>query len=585
MAFEHLTVDEIARTSEDAMVRMQFDTRNASWLRFVTIMFGLLGIGQLIGVLATDRNFQPLRDRKPNKLTALLSRTIETKGINAAVAQYRSLREQGFPGLNESESATNSLGYELLGNGEKESAIQIFRLNVEAHPKSANAYDSLGEAYLAAGNKALAIENYQKAVAIDPETRTAVSALQRLTNRARAPDRRLLLWLRTAIALLNLTLTVAMFMAARKRASSWSLIKYLRNHIRPAALTYCLTISVLTLVYFAGTDGMIGCALFIPLLMLGFRMLPAELLLLHGVLFGATFAGAFFAKTPEQDTAPLVVSAVMMNGTALWIETAASRRMRSSTTSDWSGRRRHAQDQLRMRDELRYAREVQLSMLPDADPKLDWVDLAGTSLPASEVGGDYYDYFVAGDRVAIVSGDVAGHGLAAGLVLAALRSGFTLLRDSLGDPAAVLQRLHALVSETTRRRTLVTCAVLLLDRATRRATLASAGHPPVVVRQGDTVQTADLFAPPLGVRLPLRIPHREIAFASNDVFVLHTDGVYESLNGAGETYGIERIEAVVREHGTSSAAAIRDAVIDDVQRFRNGTPQGDDVTVVVAKIL
>src|SRR6185295_3706760 len=161
----------------------------------------------------------------------------------------------------------------------------------------------------------------------------------------------------------------------------------------------------------------------------------------------------------------------------------ASRRVRKAVLRVWHERRVHADEVVRLRDELRYAREIQLSMLPEAPPPLDWVDVAGVSIPATEVGGDYYDYFVVGDRLAIVSGDVAGHGLAAGIVLASIRSGFTLLRDSLTDPARVLRRLHDLIAETSRRRTLVTCAIVLLDRGKKNATIASAGHPPVIVRR------------------------------------------------------------------------------------------------------
>ena len=167
---------------------------------------------------------------------------------------------------------------------------------------------------------------------------------------------------------------------------------------------------------------------------------------------------------------------------------------------------------------------------------------------------------------------------------AALRSGFTLLRDSLHDPAAVLRRLHDLIAETTRRRTLVTCAVLLLDRDARRATFASAGHPPAIARRNGGVGAIELFAPPLGVRLPVTIPQREMPFAAGDVFVLHTDGVYESESPAGETYGIERIEAVVRECPDASAAEVRDAIVRDVERFRGGGAQRDDITVVVARM-
>src|ERR1051325_5730303 len=121
---------------------------------------------------------------------------------------------------------------------------------------------------------------------------------------------------------------------------------------------------------------------------------------------------------------------------------------------------RRAREEVRMRGELALAREVQLSMLPHAPPQLAWVDLAGVSIPATEVGGDYYDHFVLDDsRVALVSGDVGGHGMASGIVLAAVRAGLTLLRESLRDAPTVLARLDRLILATSRRRTLVSPAI------------------------------------------------------------------------------------------------------------------------------
>jgi hypothetical protein len=89
--------------------------------------------------------------------------------------------------LSESISDTNRLGYQFLGKGETQAAIQIFQLNVETHPKSSNAHDSLGEAYAAAGNKDLAIENYRKALAFDSENTNSKAALLRLTGRPATP--------------------------------------------------------------------------------------------------------------------------------------------------------------------------------------------------------------------------------------------------------------------------------------------------------------------------------------------------------------------------------------------------------------
>jgi len=120
-------------------------------------------------------------------VTGVLSATIAAKGVDAGVEQYRSLRADGFPGLAESESDTNTLGYQYLDRGENAAAIAVLELNVETHPKSANTYDSLGEAYADAGEKSLAIENYRKALTLDPDMKSAGIALSALTAIPRKP--------------------------------------------------------------------------------------------------------------------------------------------------------------------------------------------------------------------------------------------------------------------------------------------------------------------------------------------------------------------------------------------------------------
>ncbi len=312
----------------------------------------------------------------------------------------------------------------------------------------------------------------------------------------------------------------------------------------------------------------------------------AELVLIHVFFAAGAMVMALLGFAPgEEHLAGVLIGGTLQNAFVLTFSLVASRRLRRQVTREWGERRTQALEQIRMRDELRYAREMQLSMLPECAPPLAWADLCAVSIPATEVGGDYYDYFVDGDRVALVCGDVAGHGMASGLVLSALRSGFTLLRDSLHNPAAVLQRLHDLVAQTSRRRMLVTVTVVLLDHAARRATIASAGHPPVVLRHADgSVETIELFAPPLGVRLPVVIPQRQMDVQSGDVFVLHSDGIYETRNESDESYGLDRLIEIVRDHGHGTAEVLRDAIVADVERFRGSVLPDDDVTVVVARV-
>ena len=131
---------------------------------------------------------------------------------------------------------------------------------------------------------------------------------------------------------------------------------------------------------------------------------------------------------------------------------------------------------------------------------------------------------------------------------------------------------------------LATAAVLRIDRHARRAIVASAGHPPVIHSRAGHTTFIELFAPPLGVRLEHDVPSRSIEIETGDVFVLHSDGVYESQNADGEIFGLDRLAALVAKHGDQHAEAIRDAIIGELEAFRDGGAQRDDVTIVVARI-
>ena len=149
------------------------------------LVFGLLCAAALasVALLLQQGLWQRIFLWKP--LAPVIALTIEREGTDAGVSEYRSLRARGFPGLFESEPATNDLGYAFLRKGDATSAIRILQLNVETHPESANAYDSLGEAFLAAGDRAHAIADYQHALALRPSLKSAVAAMHELTGATR----------------------------------------------------------------------------------------------------------------------------------------------------------------------------------------------------------------------------------------------------------------------------------------------------------------------------------------------------------------------------------------------------------------
>jgi hypothetical protein len=391
-------------------------------------------------------------------------------------------------------------------------------------------------------------------------------------------------------ALITIFIIAAMTELRRtRRRENWEPHAYARL-VRRSLGAWLITVFIVkfaALMFFALSDsgGWIAWGVIFPATTILLRLLLPHRIILNAAMLAIAIGALILApatRSKRNATGILIaltsVNVVCGAGGAL-----ASRSVKKSAIEEGVQRRAEAREQLRIRDELRFAREVQISMLPEAPPELGWADVAGISLPASEVGGDYYDYYIVDGRLAVICGDVAGHGLASGITLSALRSGFTLLRDELLDPAHVLERLQEVVTQSSRRRMMVTISVLLLDPESQRATIASAGHPPLLHIRNGAPQFIEIFSLPLGARLGANVPQQVLPFASGDTFVLHSDGIYETVNAHGETYGLERLARVVAS-SEGTAEEMRDVVLRDVETFRGAEAQLDDVTLVVVKI-
>ena len=364
----------------------------------------------------------------------------------------------------------------------------------------------------------------------------------------------------------------------------------IRRQPRGVALTY-LVLQLWITMFFAFASGEVSPWIAIlPQVILFFRFAPSERFAVHAIYVLSAVVGwlaplILDLASPRFDH---VMTATIANAVPLAIGLYVNRRIGRRFLDEWRDARQRAREQIRMRQELEYAREIQLGMLPRETPRLDWMDLASVSIPATEVGGDYYDfYFPCVERLVLVSADVAGHGLGSGLVLSGVRSGLALLSDELEHPELVMKRLHGMLRKTTGTRMLVTMAMLSFDRETRNARYATAGHPPMLVRRGSTGVVEEIFRTslPLGAALGGEFTVDEFGFEAGDTFVLHTDGVYEMRNAAGEAYGLERLgaafEAVPRD---ASAQEVRDAILRSVFEFRQSAVQEDDLTLVVAKV-
>lgn len=235
---------------------------------------------------------------------------------------------------------------------------------------------------------------------------------------------------------------------------------------------------------------------------------------------------------------------------------------------------------------MKTARAIQASFLPETAPVLPDFELAALSLPASQVGGDFYDFIPLGNnKWGIVIADVSGKGVPAALFMALSR---TLVRaDTNGELSAAdgIKKANHHITETSKFGMFVTLFYGVLDLNKKIFQYVNAGHnPPLLLEHnhGDiTMLKAQGIA--LGVVDDINFEQKEIHLSDDDMIVLYTDGITEAVNGNNEQFGQERLTTIIHDNGSLKAQELVDTIKKTVFEFAVGQPQHDDFTVVVLK--
>ena len=327
-----------------------------------------------------------------------------------------------------------------------------------------------------------------------------------------------------------------------------------------------------------------------PAILVFLRFRPSERLMLTISFYAVGLWMAFGVLAGESagSLIAILLGMAIFSGFCLWAGAAITRRARQYFLDRFRKAASKERERARMRGELDDARRLQLAMLPSAAPRLEWLRLASVSIPATEVGGDYFDYFPLGpDRLAIVIGDVAGHGAASGMVLAGVRAGLYLLRDELHEPVAVLRKLDRTVRDSAPSRMFVTLLIAVLDRRSRSLRVASAGHPPLLhaAAGGSTPGTLGNPSLPLGSPLGSEPTESTTDLRPGDTLLLYTDGVIEATNFHGDQYGPDHLDQAFLRAATQEAASeVRDEILGSVSAFKGDVEQRDDLTVVVGRL-
>jgi serine phosphatase RsbU (regulator of sigma subunit) len=234
--------------------------------------------------------------------------------------------------------------------------------------------------------------------------------------------------------------------------------------------------------------------------------------------------------------------------------------------------------------ELGLASSLQLSMLPQEYPALPHLELGWRMQPASEVGGDYYDYHLAADgALTLALGDATGHGMQAGILVAAVKGLFQALARQ-PDLAAILE----IISASLRRMHLgrLGMALVLLRIEGLRATVAAAGMPPLWRLRGADNRFEEILIPgvPLGLSDKGRYTRQELTLEPGDTLLLMSDGLPERGSPAGVELGYPAAEQLFRACAGQTASAICDSLLQGGDRWAGGIPPTDDTTFVVVKV-
>lgn len=238
----------------------------------------------------------------------------------------------------------------------------------------------------------------------------------------------------------------------------------------------------------------------------------------------------------------------------------------------------------RVKAEIDAANRIQAALLPLDVPELAGASVASHYRAATEIGGDYFDFLQQPNgEIGIAFGDVSGHGLTSGIVMAMAKAALLVQVGADASPRVVLEVLNDIVIRTAPKRILMTFFFGLLDPITHTLRFASAGHlDPYVYRAATRrIEPLSSWGFPLGVRRRDAFREHSVEFSAGDRLILYSDGLIEAVDDDGEPFGFDRFERVLADAGHMAADEIKKSLLAAVRKFTHNRPPEDDQTLVV----
>ena len=254
-----------------------------------------------------------------------------------------------------------------------------------------------------------------------------------------------------------------------------------------------------------------------------------------------------------------------------------------------------AAEKKRLDEELRIARQIQMSLLPRGPLDVPGLSVTALCVPAREVGGDYYDFFHLPDnRLGVLIADVSGKGTSAALYMAELKGLVLALSQTQQSPRDLLIEVNRIISDNLDSRSFITMTYGVIDPREGVLTYCRAGHTPLIYRAAALDAEAQVLTPS-GLVVGLRIPgaaekfsglleEQRIDLSVGDVIALYTDGISEAMNSDGDLFGDARLSGIIAEHGHLTCGELRERILREIEAFVGGADQHDDMTMVLLKV-
>jgi sigma-B regulation protein RsbU (phosphoserine phosphatase) len=267
----------------------------------------------------------------------------------------------------------------------------------------------------------------------------------------------------------------------------------------------------------------------------------------------------------------------------------------NTMTSTLTGLLAEMAEKKRLAEELRIARDIQMSLLPHGPIGIPGLAMTANCTPAREVGGDYYDVLPIDDhRIGVLIADVSGKGTSAALYMAELKGLMLSLSQIHRSPRALMLAANRIIADNLDSRSFITMTYAVFDLQARTMTYCRAGHTPLIHLPSQGARRRARLLTSGGMVLGLKLDNGEkfaelleevtLPLDTGDLFVLFTDGITEAMNSGEELFGEDRLGALIEEHADLPFDELRERIYREVRAFAGEPGPHDDMTLILLKV-